>query len=354
MAAVVAPLAAPGAPTPTIVTISGTVPGNNLAITFHATDPFVINYRTLPFVFSAAAPGGGPQTASVPMGMAIRTWGVRLTLNDPGTRIHASTVSGFTVAFTGAAFSRFLTELAASGLLNAGPFECQRDSDAALLALTIVNPAHLAIQINDFLALEPFDRPAIAAVAAVPGRGRGRGRGRGAAAAVPAQAAVPAVPGPPNLAFLDICSMDAFAEAQTGPCPLMTFVRLVGALGPVATHASRLDPRSAAQSISHAIRSSAALSSGVDAATAAPPTGNAIIFSAVPQTVDSAYNSLTAFLALDKVSYPGLAMELRDALVFARGDQAQCDQITIRRLSLIGDRCAFRPLPPPLSYLDPS
>ena len=79
---------------------------------------------------------------------------------------------------------------------------------------------------------------------------------------------------PPNLAFLDICSMDAFAEAQTGPCPLMTFARLVGALGLVATHVSWLDPRFAAQIISHAIRSSAALSSGVDAATAAPPAGD--------------------------------------------------------------------------------
>ena len=120
---VVAPLAAPGAPTPTIVTISGTVLGNNLAITFHATDPFVTNYRTLPFVFSAAAPGVGPQTASVPMRMAICTWGGRLTLNDHGTRIHAPTVSGlgFNVTYTCAAFSLFLTELAASGLLNAGP-----------------------------------------------------------------------------------------------------------------------------------------------------------------------------------------------------------------------------------------
>ena len=95
--------------------ISGTVLGNNLAITFHATDPFVINYRTLPFVFSAAAP--------VPMRMVIRTWGGRLTLNDHGTRIHPPTVSGlgFNVTYTCAAFSRFLTELAASGLLHAGP-----------------------------------------------------------------------------------------------------------------------------------------------------------------------------------------------------------------------------------------
>ena len=38
------------------------------------------------------------------------------------------------------------------------------------------------------------------------GRGRGRGRALGAVVAVPAQAAVAAVPGPLNLAFLDICS----------------------------------------------------------------------------------------------------------------------------------------------------
>ena len=158
---------------------------------------------------------------------------------------------------------------------------------------------------NDFIALESFDQAAVAAVAAVlGGRGRGRGRGQGAVAAVPAQAAIP---GPLNLAFMDMCSMVDFADAQSGPCPLITFVRLLGALGKVATRASRLHPQSPAQRIAHALRSSSALSSGVDAATAAPPAGDTIIFSAVPQTVDSAYDALTVYLTLDKITFLGLA-----------------------------------------------
>ena len=199
----------------------------------------------------------------------------------------------------------------------------------------------------DSFAVDLFDIPAIAAIAAIAGgRSQGQGRGRGAVAAVPAQAAVAAVPGPLNLAFLDICSITAFAEARDGPCQLMTFALLVGAMGPVATHASRLDPRSAVQSLAHAIRSSAALSSGVDIATAAPPAGDTVIFASVPQTIESAYGALSAYLALDKITPLGLANELRNALVFARGDQSQRDAITTRRLIFIKDRCAARPWPP--------
>ena len=99
-------------------------------------------------------------------------------------------------------------------MLDAGPFESQRDSDAALRALTAVNPANLAIQPDDFLALESLDQAAIAAVAAVlHDRGSGRGRGQGAVAAAPAQTATP---GPLYLAFMDMCSMAKFAEAQSG------------------------------------------------------------------------------------------------------------------------------------------
>ena len=293
MAAIAPPIAPAGAPAPTVVTVTGTIPGNDLAITFPATDPFVANYPTSMFILSAVAAGGAPQTASVPMGLAIRTWGGPLTFNDPAARNHVSTVSAFTFAFTGVAFSRILTELAASGLLDAGPFESQRDSDAALRALTAVNPANLAIQPDDFLALESLDQAAIAAVADVlHDRGSGRGRGRGAVAAAPAQTATP---GPLNLAFMDMCSMAKFAEAQSGPCLLITFVRLLGALGPVATHASRRGPRTPAHGGAHSLQTSSALLSGVDAAAAAPPADDAFIFAAVPQTIDSGHDAPSAY-----------------------------------------------------------
>ena len=44
MAAVAAPPTVAGAPT--TVTTSGTVPGNNLAIVFPASDPFVVSYQS--------------------------------------------------------------------------------------------------------------------------------------------------------------------------------------------------------------------------------------------------------------------------------------------------------------------
>lgn len=344
MAAVAAPPAVAGAPT--IVTVSGTVPGNNLAIVFPASDPFVVSYPSMPFVFSAVVPGGAPQTASVAMGLAIRAWGGRMTLGVLATRNHANNISSLTFALTGAAFSRILSELAASGLLAAGPFAHQRDADAALTALVISNHALLELQVADFFPVDPFDTPAVAAVPAIPGGRGGRGRGRGAVAAVPGQAAIAAVPGPPNLAFLDICSMLAFADAHGGPHPLTTFCLLVGALGPLASHASRLASRSSVHALAHALRASSALSAGVDTATAAPPAGDTIIFSSVPQTIESAYGALTEALALDKITAPGLSVELRDALVFARGDQALCDAILTRRLFFLKDRCG-----PPMTQL---
>ena len=167
-----------------------------------------------------------------------------MTLGVLATRNHADNISSLTFALTGAAFSRILSELAASGLLAAGPFAHQRDADAALTALVISNHALLELQVADFFPVDPFDTPAVAAVPAIPGGRGGRGRGRGAVAAVPGQAAIAAVPGPLNLAFLDICSMLAFADAHGGPHPLTTFCLLVGALGPLASHASRLASRS--------------------------------------------------------------------------------------------------------------
>ena len=348
MAAIAPPIAPAGAPAATVVTIAGTILGNDLALTFPATDQYVVSYPMLPWVFSVVIAGGAPQTASIPIGLAIRTWGAPLTLNNPAARTHALTISVFTFALTDVAFSRVLTELAASDLLRVGPFEYQRDADAALCALTVVNHANLALQLNDFLPLESFNQAATAAVAAIAG-GRGRGRGRGQGPAIPAVPAQAAVPGPLNLAFVNMCSMVDFADAQVGPCPLMTFVRLLGALGEVATRASRLQPQSPAHRIAHALRSSAAISSGVDAATAAPPAGDSVVSFAIPQTIDSAFDALTVYLTLDKITSLGLATELRDALVSARGDQAQCDAITIRRLHLIGDRYASQPSPTALT-----
>ena len=45
MAAIAPPIAPAGAPAPTVVTITGTILGNDLALTFLATDQYVITGR---------------------------------------------------------------------------------------------------------------------------------------------------------------------------------------------------------------------------------------------------------------------------------------------------------------------
>ena len=134
MAATAPPNACTRGPAPTTVTVIGTVPEKDLAISFLATDLYVTNYPTSMFTFPAAAAGGAPPTASVPMELAIRTWGEPLTFRDPDAHNHAPMVNAPISALTGAAFSRVLTEFAASGLLNAGPFAILYDSDVALRA----------------------------------------------------------------------------------------------------------------------------------------------------------------------------------------------------------------------------
>ena len=98
--------------------------------------------------------------------------------------------------FVAAAWSRWLTNIVASGFLTSGVFDRARDARAALLALALQSP--LVILASDFGPFETFDVagvPGVAAippVAAVPGR-RARG-GQPAVRAVRAQPGVPGVP----------------------------------------------------------------------------------------------------------------------------------------------------------------
>ena len=62
MAAIAPPIVPAAAPAPTVVTVTvAQSPETNLATTFLATDPFVINYPTLTFVLLAVVAGGAPQ-----------------------------------------------------------------------------------------------------------------------------------------------------------------------------------------------------------------------------------------------------------------------------------------------------
>ena len=284
-------------------------------------------------------------TATLPMSIAIRTWGLRLQLVDPIAILAGNTVSCLTIAYTGVAWTRFLTELEASGLLSGVPYTLLRDSDAVLMSLTLTNPNSLSVLAVDLLPVESFDTPAAPAIlgvaAAAAGRGRGRGRGGGVGAA-PAIAAAPPLLGPPNLAFLNNASLTDFANSGEAN-PLYAFARLVGAVGDCATRASRLSPRFSAQPLAHALRRAAAAIAGVETTVAAAPDGDYIASAALPQTLAAAFDALTSVLQTDKASTALLAKELTDALILQRGDPAQVLTVISSRLHYIADRCEPHP-----------
>ena len=340
-------MAANAAAVPLIVTVAAAPQASCLVLSFPANSPIVLGYRCLNWTVVPAPAAGGQATATLPMSTAIRAWGGRLTLLDQVAILAATTLSCFTIAYTGVAWTRYLTELLASGLLSDSPYELLRDSDAVLLTLTLKNPNSLSILAADFLPVESFDTPAAPAVpgvAAVAGRGRGRGRGLGGAPAVPAVPAVPLVPGPVNLAFLNNCTLASFA-ASGEPNALFIFARLVGAVGDCTTRASRLLVQYPANTLAHALRRSSAATAGVESAVAAPPLGDFVVATTLQQTIAAAYDALTPVLQSDKASTALFAKELTDALILQRGDTAQCRTVISSRLSLSADRC--EPPPPP-------
>lgn len=105
--------------------------------------------------------------------------------------------------------------------------------DETIGKLVPVNPDRLTITGPDLLLRDPFD---VAAVPARPARGR--------QAAV---AAVAAAPGPPELSFLNLCTVHLLEDKSSAIFPLLPLSRLAGMLGPYATHDKRTDAISTIQ-----------------------------------------------------------------------------------------------------------
>ena len=166
----------------TVVHIPAGAPTDEEPIFLLASDPIVLSYPCLPWATHPAA-GGTPARSSVPLFVAIRAFLMRNSIGtDAASIAAAATRSTLTITFSAAAWSRWFTELVASGLLASAPFARIRDSDAVLETLTINNPAALYILAADFARFETFDLPG---TAAIPARGR-RGRA-GYVTAVPAR-----------------------------------------------------------------------------------------------------------------------------------------------------------------------
>ena len=296
-----------------------------------ASDPIVLSYPCLPWVTHPAA-GGIPARSSVPLFVAIRAFLLRNSIGtDAASLASATTRSTLTITFTAAAWSRWFTELVASGLLASAPFARIRDSDAALETLTINNPAALCILAADFSRSETFDLPG---TAAVPGRGRvGQVNYR---APVPAG---PPTPGPPELSFVHFATLRRL-QSPDPICPLLAFCRLAGALGPCSTQAIRGDIASSVRITALAMRSRVAKIAGLDSAAPMSPANDALIASDLAGAIQSAFDSLSPAFALSTLTEGGLRNELRDAFTFLHGSAAERETVISRRLIFVDDRLA--------------
>ena len=237
--------------------------------------------------------------------------------------------SVLTIAFNAAAWSRWLTELAASSLLDKAPFERVRDSDAAMELLTLANPNQLDILAADYLAVETWLTPGTPAVA-----GRRAGGGHPARAAIPAG---PPLPGPSELAFLELCKIDRLADTGL-PCPLLALGRLSGMLGPVSTRASRTDVLSSVRITAVSLRSYLARALGLESAAAATAASDPPLALSIFEHVLAAYDALTDVLSPKTITETALRSEALDAFRFVQGSDSDRNGIVTRRLRFIEDR----------------
>ena len=315
----------------TVVTVAAGI-SSSQDIFLAANDPFVLAYTCLPWTPHAAA-GGLPARASLPQFIAVRAFLMRNDVGPaPADLAAARTVSPLTFCGTAAAWSRWLTELDASGLLTSAPFVRLRDSDAVLMTLMIQNGAALHILAADHGLSEPFDTPAVPA-----GRGRGRGRGRGAV--IPG---VAAVAGPAELAFINVATLGLFSNLSAGnSAPLLSFCRLVGALGPCLTRAVRLDLMSTVRTAATVLRNMVAKSAGLVPPLAPGVATDAILAQCLHPSILDAFQSMSAILALDVASESGLKREMHDAFVFLYGTETEREGVVTRRLHLVEDKHAL-------------
>lgn len=341
-------VAAPVIP-PTVVAVpaAGGAITSTLDVFLASNDPIVLAFPCLPWDQHAAA-GGAPARASLPHFIFVRMF---LPRNQVGTLpadiLAARQVGPLTTVFTAAAWSQWLTELVASGLLADAPFHKRRDAERALDAIAIANPNQLFILAAHYAQAEPFDTLGVAGVPAVPGvvgvraaaarAGRPRVVAVRARAAVPAVPAVPGNPGPADLAYLDMATLERMC-LRGSASPLAAFCKLVGALGPCSTQAIRADVRSTVRITGLTLRNQIAKAGGHALPFAAGRANDAALAHALANSVLSAFDALSDVLALDLVTEIGLQEEIFDAFSFFQGTEAERDTVITRRLGFIDNR----------------
>ena len=334
------------APAPINVSVAqGAGITDDLDVFLEAAHPFVVGTPFLDWVQHPAL-GAVPARASVPQHRLIAHFLLR---HECGTA--AADLASFdnhdplTSNFVAAAWSRWLTNIIASGFLNAAVFDRARDARAALMALALQSP--LVILAADFGPFEAFDAPGTPGVAPIPPiaavAARRAGRGRAAVRAVRGRAGVPGVPpgppvpGPPDLAFLAITKLTTFYSPGSS-APLLAYCRLAGILGGCHTRAARLSVASAVHSSGLLLRSYVAKHMGLPAGVALNSANDALLGLNVPTALTSAFDALSEALAASHPSGLEPQHEMRDGFTLLHGSEQEREAVYVRRLRFIGDR----------------
>lgn len=159
----------------------------------------------LPWTTAPAGAAGAPAAVRLSQFRAVRAFVRRCTLGqDAGDFAAFQQVECMMFGLNAAFWSRLLTVLRDARLFDQGPFltwpqflQCYRQLDVSTLDLSI----HQA----DLEMGESWETPAVPVNLAP--QGRGRGRGQAAPPALP-PAPIPAVPGPADLEFLSLVTLD--------------------------------------------------------------------------------------------------------------------------------------------------
>ena len=185
----------------------------------------------------AVGVGAGSARKQLTTSQALRAFGRRLRFTQVAAQRPVVMPGVLEIAFTGAAWSKYLGELLASGLLLAN-FDSLHTLEVAIDGLTIVSIANLTVVAADLQLGE-----STAALAAAGPVGQRQRAGVAAISAGPGRAALH-----PQLDLLDTANLSiASLEERHAVAPWASVCFLCGALGPCLTQASRNAAGSAAR-----------------------------------------------------------------------------------------------------------
>ena len=304
-------------------------------------EPLVLATAFLPWQSYPAA-GAVPARVSLPSWLMIRLWIKRSSLSSlPADLAVLAGVDVFEFGLTAAAWSRILTELVDSDLLNA-TFSDPSTLDVAVEGLTIANPALLVILAADLDRGESFDTPGAPGRAAVPARRAGGGRP--AVRAIPAIAPAPPAPGPASLRFIHLCRLPRL-EDPADRCPLLALALAAGAFGAISTRDSRTDEAATVNIAADVLRLNLYrfVAGGGDLSAAALAIN-------LPKILVAAHRAL-GILRTSAYSEAAVVSDLADGLRYLLGGPEERRAIEARRSLHAADHVSCCPTRPSHSHL---